>query len=71
MELSKKNHGLVKSSVAASGGAEGRTVFMESFGKDDSDVTMAATKERGERMGGGINNLAHSLSGTSANQKGT
>ena len=68
MDLSKKNHGTVKSRAA---GADGGTTFMEAFGKDDSDVTMSAAKERGERMGGGINNLAHSLSGTSANQKGT
>lgn len=61
MELSKKNHGLVK---------QGK--FIEAYGKDDSDVTGSAAKERNPHtMGGSITNLAHSLSGTSANQKGS
>lgn len=64
MEMSKKNHGIVKSKI------DGATV-MEAFGKDDSDVTGSASKERGGKFGGGISNLSHSLSGTSANQKGS
>ena len=65
MDLSKKNHGIVKSKI------DGATV-MEAYGKDDSDVTGSASKERGPHsMGGGITNLSHSLSGTSANQKGS
>lgn len=65
MQLSKKNHGTVKSRV------EGGTTIMEAFGKDDSDVTGSAAQERSDKFGGGINNLSHSLSGTSANQKGS
>lgn len=69
MELSKKNHGLVKSSYPTNG--EGKTVIMEPYGKDDSDVTGAAGKERVGSFGGSITNLSHSLTGVSANQKGS
>jgi hypothetical protein len=64
MDVMKKNHGTVKSSA-------GGTKFMEAYGKDDSDYAGSASKERGGSMGGGINNLAHSLTNTSANQKGS
>jgi hypothetical protein len=64
MELSKKNHGVVKSS------AEG-TTFLESYGQDNSDVTGSAMKERVPKFGGGTSNLSHSLSGCEANQKGS
>jgi hypothetical protein len=63
--VSKKNHGIEKSSA-------GGTKFMEPYGKDDSDVVGSAMMERNpHKMGGSITNLAHSLSGTSANQKGS
>lgn len=64
MDTCKKNHGVVKSKI------DGATV-MEAYGKDDSDVCGSASTERGGKMGGGITNLSHSLSGTSANQKGS
>lgn len=64
MELMKKNHGLVKTRV------DGSTI-MESYGKDDSDVVGPASKERLGKFGGGMNDLSHSLTGTSANQKGS
>lgn len=64
MQMSKKNHGHVKTRV------EGSTI-VEAYGKDDSDVCGSASKERGGTLSGGINNLSHSLSGTSANQKGS
>lgn len=64
MDVAKKNHGTVKTKV------DGSTI-MEAFGKDDSDVVGSAKHERGGKMGGGITNLSHSLSGTSANQKGS
>lgn len=50
--------------------SSGSTKFLESYGKDDSDYTGPRAKERGGNRGGGIDNLSHSLSGTSANQKG-
>lgn len=63
--IPKKNHGTVMSS------ADG-TKFMEPYGKDDSDVVGSAKKERNpHNIGGSITNLSHSLSGTSANQKGS
>ena len=64
MQMSKKNHGVVKTRV------DGSTI-MESYGKDDSDVTGSAAKERVGKFGGGMTDLSHSLSGTSANQKGS
>jgi hypothetical protein len=64
MQMSKKNHGTVMST------ADG-TKFMEPYGKDDSDVTGPASKERAGKFGGGMTDLSHSLSGTSANQKGS
>ena len=64
MDMSKKNHGTVKTRVDG-------TTIMEPYGKDDSDVTGPASKERVGKFGGGITNLSHSLSGTSANQKGS
>jgi hypothetical protein len=64
MEMSKKNHGVVKES------ADG-TKFLTSYGKDDSDVTGSAMKERIGKFGGSMTDLSHSLSGTSANQKGS
>lgn len=68
MQMSKKNHGLVKTRVA---GSEGGTIIMESYGKDDSDVCMSASSERGGKMGGSMTNLAHSITGSSANQEGS
>ncbi len=64
MQISKKNHGTV---MASAGGSK----IMEAYGKDDSDVTGPASKERAGKFGGGPENLAHSLTGTSANQKGS
>ena len=64
MQMSKKNHGLVKTRV------EGSTI-MESYGKDDSDVTGSAAPERVGKFGGGMSDLSHSLTNTSANQKGS
>ncbi len=64
MDVAKKNHGTVKTRV------DGSTI-MEAYGKDDSDVVGAASKERVGKFGGGMTNLSHSLSGTSANQKGS
>ncbi|MFT3987182.1 hypothetical protein [Aestuariivirga sp.] len=63
MELSKKNHGVVKTTVDG-------TKFLESYGKDDSDVTGSARDERKMNIGGGINDLSRSLIGATANQKG-
>lgn len=63
MELSKKNHGTTVEKVA---GMRIKTAY----GKDDSDVTGSAKEERGGELAGGIENLGHSLKGTSANQKG-
>lgn len=64
MDLSKKNHGIVKTR------ADGSTI-MEAYGKDDSDVTGSASQERLGKFGGGMSNLSHSLTNTSANQKGS
>lgn len=64
MDLSKKNHGIVKTR------ADGSTI-MEAYGKDDSDVTGSASQERLGKFGGGMTNLSHSLTNTSANQKGS
>lgn len=64
MDMSKKNHGVVTTTA-------GRMKVKESYGKDDSDVTGPASKERAGSMGGSTTNLSHSLSGTSANQKGS
>lgn len=60
-----KNHGTVKSSASG-------TKFMEPYGKDDSDWTGPNHKEQNPHsMGGSITNLSHSLTGCSANQKGS
>lgn len=61
---SGSNDGTVTSS------ADG-TKFMEAYGKDDSDYHGKASDERRPtNVAGGIDNLAHSLTGTSANQTG-
>lgn len=64
MDVAKKNHGTVKTRV------DGSTI-MEAYGKDDSDVVGSASKERVGKFGGGMTDLSHSLTGTSANQKGS
>lgn len=64
MDMSKKNHGIVTSSV-------GGMKMKEAYGKDDSDVTGPASKERAGKFGGSPTDLSHSLSGSSANQKGS
>lgn len=64
MDIAKKNHGTVKTRV------DGSTI-MESYGKDDSDVVGPASKERVGKFGGGMTDLSHSLTNTSANQKGS
>lgn len=48
-------------------GVRGQTV-VKGFGRDDSSMDVPNSK--GEEMGGGVNNLAHSLSGASAVQSG-
>lgn len=63
MDRPNHNHGTVKDTKDGS-------IICTSFGKDDSDVTGPAMKERSIKMGGGMTDLSHSLSGTSANQKG-
>ena len=64
-EFSKKNHGIV---ITKQNG----TRIKEAYGKDDSDVTGSAKDERRrDDFGGGMDNLDHSLKGTSANQSGT
>lgn len=64
MELSKKNHGIVVDKKAG-------TRFKTAYGKDDSDVTGSANDERMRNdFKGGIDDLSHSLKGTSANQTG-
>jgi hypothetical protein len=50
-----------------SAGREGAK-FITPFGRDNSSHSIKNTK--GEKMGGSITNLSHSLSGVSANQKG-
>ncbi len=42
--------------------------ILTSYGLDRSSYN-GGQKERGEKMGGGVNNLSHSLSGSSANQR--
>jgi|JI10StandDraft_1071094.scaffolds.fasta_scaffold61522_3 hypothetical protein len=64
MDFSKKNHGTEIKQA-------GRSKIMTAFGHDNSDVTGSAAVERGIKMAGGVENLSHSLSGTSANQKGS
>lgn len=39
------------------------------YGKTNSDVNGSSAAERGKSMGGGVTNLSHSLSGTSAKQR--
>lgn len=65
-EGSKKNHGIVDTKA-------GGITIREAYGRDLSDVSHSASEERGgsRKMGGGMDNLSHSISGTSANQKGT
>lgn len=53
--------------VQTSKGARGQTV-VKGFGRDDSSMDVPNSK--GKEMGGGVNNLAHSLSGASAVQSG-
>ena len=52
---------------ATSSAAKGRLVVPT--GRDNSSFSVGNTT--GGKMGGGIDNLAHSLKGTSANQKGS
>jgi len=61
--MADQNGGLDKKSA----GREGAK-FITPFGRDNSSHKLPSVK--GERMGGSITNLSHSLSGTSANQKG-
>lgn len=46
-------------------GARGQTI-VRSFGRDDSSMDVA--NSHGKELKGGVNNLAHSLSGASAVQ---
>ena len=62
MELSKKNHGVVD---AKSGGM----TIRDSYGKDDSDVTMSAGKERVKTSFGGSTSNIPGVSGASVKQR--
>jgi hypothetical protein len=61
-DIARHNHGSVSSSAP-------RGTIKETFGRDDSLYAGSRSAERGKELGGGINNLSHSLSGASANQK--
>ena len=63
MELSKKNHGTVVTKEAG-------MRIKEAYGKDDSDYTGSAKEERRHDMGGGMDDISHSIKGATANQKG-
>lgn len=65
MTPEKKNHGIVNERASAS------TTIRTAYGKDDSDVTGSADKERNPHsMGGSTTNLSHSITSGSANLKG-
>jgi len=64
MERARKNGGETVESLGNG------TKLKTSYGKDDSDVAGSASKERIGKFGGGMEDLSHSLTGTSANQKG-
>lgn len=50
--------------------SEGKTSIREAWGKDSSDYCGSASDERGGSMGGGVDNLSHSLTGASPKQRG-
>lgn len=54
-------------SVETKSGGRGTTI-KRSFGRDNSGHNLPNTK--GGKMGGGVDNLSHSLSGASAVQRG-
>ena len=45
-------------------GSKGQTL-VRSYGRDNSDLAGSAKAEKGDKIGGGVDNLAHSLKGTS------
>lgn len=57
-----KNHGSSDSKMA-----RGQSI-RETWGKDSSAVTGSMSAERGDALGGGVDNLDHSLKGTKAQQ---
>lgn len=61
MDTSKKNHGTVDTK-------HGAMIIRDSYGKDDSDVTMSAAKERGGKMGGSTTNIP-GVNGASVKQR--
>ena len=54
-KMGARNDGIVKSKAM-----RGQTV-MQAYGKDTSAVVGSKTEEQQETMGGGVNNLSHSL----------
>lgn len=52
------NHGTVRT-------GDGATKIEQSFGKDSSDYVGSRMAERGKKLGGGVNDLSHSLNGAS------
>lgn len=61
--MASGNHGTVKTRV------KGMTIH-EPYGKDTSDYKGSASEERGKNLAGGTDNLAHSLKGATAQQRG-
>lgn len=59
--MPSKHHGNVETPMRG-----GR--LRETYGKTTSDYTGTAAQERGRKMGGSTDNLAHSLKGASAQQ---
>jgi hypothetical protein len=57
-----KNHGSSDSKMA-----RGQSI-REAWGKDASACTGSMSAERGKDLAGGVNNLSHSLKGSSAQQ---
>lgn len=48
----------------------GKTQIKTDFPVDKSAYAGSASDERGRKLGGSVDNLSHSLKGTSANQRG-
>ncbi|MGE0853863.1 MAG: hypothetical protein AB7O44_30345 [Hyphomicrobiaceae bacterium] len=58
-ESKSYNHGCVRT-------GDGATKIEQAFGKDSSDFVGSKAAERGKKLGGGNNDLSHSLSGATA-----
>ena len=61
----KETNGADSNSGMDNKSAPNGQTLVRAYGRDNSDLAGSAKAEKGDKIGGGVDNLSHSLKGTS------